>query len=216
MMAISYLITTMFQATGHPKQALTISIFRKATIDIPLMFLFNHLFPLYGLMMVQPIVDTMSVGLAFSLYRNFSKELNKAAREEVREEAIKTQLETSSLSQITTVSDKKEVIAMEYERVFLERRSVRAFAPTPIEEALKAKIRKAILRAPTAGNLMLYSVIEIEDEQLKARLAETCDHQPFIAKAPWVLVFLADYRRIMDYFDHWGVWQWCEKQAVQK
>lgn len=73
MMAISYLITTMFQATGQGKRALTISIFRKTTIDVPLMFLLNKLIPLYGLMMVQPIVDTMSVGLAFALYRDFSK-----------------------------------------------------------------------------------------------------------------------------------------------
>lgn len=73
MMAISYLITTMFQATGQGKRALTISIFRKTTIDVPLMFLLNKLIPLYGLMMVQPIVDTLSVGLAFALYRDFSK-----------------------------------------------------------------------------------------------------------------------------------------------
>ena len=58
MMAISYLITTMFQAMGQGKRALMISVFRKATIDVPLMFLMNRLLPMYGLLWVQPIVDT--------------------------------------------------------------------------------------------------------------------------------------------------------------
>ncbi len=75
MMAISYLITTMFQATGQGKRALAISVFRKTTVDVPLMFLMNRLVPLYGLLMVQPIVDTLSIGLAFALYRDFSKKL---------------------------------------------------------------------------------------------------------------------------------------------
>ncbi len=87
MMAISYLITTMFQAAGQGKRALAISVFRKTTIDVPLMLLMNALFPLYGLMMVQPIVDMLSIGLAFALYHNFSKKL----------EALRTQEEQSGL-----------------------------------------------------------------------------------------------------------------------
>ncbi len=82
MMAISYLITTMFQATGQGKRALTISVFRKTTIDVPLMFLMDRLIPLYGLMTVQPIVDTLSVGLAFALYRDFSKKLDAQTDQE--------------------------------------------------------------------------------------------------------------------------------------
>lgn len=84
MMAISYLITTMFQATGQGKRALAISVFRKTTIDVPLMLLMNTLFPLYGLMTVQPIVDTMSIGLAFALYHHFSKQLEALRIQEER------------------------------------------------------------------------------------------------------------------------------------
>ena len=61
------------------------------------------------------------------------------------------------------------------------------------------------MRAPTAGNLMLYSVLEIDDQVLKDRLAETCDDQPFIAKAPLVLVFVADLQKWMDRFAAAGV-----------
>ena len=105
---------------------------------------------------------------------------------------------------------------MDFETLFLKRKSVRAYEERPVEEELKQSVRAAMLRAPTAGAMMLYSVLEIEDAALKTRLAETCDHQPFIAKAPWVLVFLADYRRIMDYYEHGDVWRWCENTRRQK
>jgi nitroreductase len=81
-----------------------------------------------------------------------------------------------------------------------QRKSIRAYSQRPITPAEKDQILAAALRAPTAGNLMLYSIIEVDDQALKDRLAETCDHQPFIATAPLVLLFLADYQRWFDYF----------------
>jgi FMN reductase (NADPH)/FMN reductase [NAD(P)H] len=84
------------------------------------------------------------------------------------------------------------------------RRSVRAYADQPLTQADKDTILQATLRAPTAGNMMLYSIIEIEDQALKDRLAVTCDNQPFIASAPYVLLFAADYQRWFDLYlyDH--------------
>ncbi len=79
--------------------------------------------------------------------------------------------------------------------------STRAYAPDPITEDEREAVLRAAMRAPTAGNLMLYSIVEIADQRLKDRLAETCDHQPFIARAPWVLLFLADLQKWMDLFD---------------
>ena len=48
---------------------------------------------------------------------------------------------------------------------------------------------------------MLYSIIEIEQQAIKDRLVDTCDHQPFIAKAPYMLLFVADYQRWMDLYE---------------
>ncbi|APV44803.1 FMN reductase (NADPH)/FMN reductase [NAD(P)H] [Dehalogenimonas formicexedens] len=90
-------------------------------------------------------------------------------------------------------------------KVILNRRSVRAYSGRPVTREEKDQILAATLRAPTAGNLMLYSIIEVEDQKLKDRLAVTCDNQPFIARAPYVLLFLADYQRWMDYFQICGV-----------
>ena len=51
---------------------------------------------------------------------------------------------------------------------------------------------------------MLYSILDVTDQALKDKLSETCDHQPFIAKAPMVWVFLADYRRWVRKFQQAG------------
>jgi len=93
------------------------------------------------------------------------------------------------------------------------RKSVRAYEDRPIEEAVKQEILRATFRAPTAGNLMLYSIIEVNEQAAKDTLARTCDNQPFIARAPLVLLFLADYQRWYDYFLLSGVGSWCQRQG---
>lgn len=85
--------------------------------------------------------------------------------------------------------------------IILQRKSIRAYEAMDIAPDIKKSILEATLRAPTAGNLMLYSIIEVNDQLKKDTLAKTCDNQPFIAKAPWVLLFLADYQRWWDYFN---------------
>ncbi|NMA12599.1 MAG: nitroreductase [Chloroflexi bacterium] len=87
----------------------------------------------------------------------------------------------------------------------MKRRSIRKYADRPIEEDAKKAVLDAAFRAPTAGAMMLYSIIEVEDPQKKAQLAESCDHQPFIATAPWLLLFLADYQRWQDGYAHFNV-----------
>jgi len=81
-------------------------------------------------------------------------------------------------------------------KVIYERKSIRAYENRKIPKNIKNKIIKAAMRAPTAGNMMLYSIIEITKQSTKDTLAKTCDNQPFIAKAPLVLLFLADYQRL--------------------
>ena len=80
------------------------------------------------------------------------------------------------------------------------RKSVRAYEPIPVAPEARSAILNAALWAPTAGNMALYTILEITDPALKARLSETCDHQPFIAQAPMVLVFVADYQKWYDAF----------------
>lgn len=78
------------------------------------------------------------------------------------------------------------------------RKSVRAFSDEPISEEEKRYILESAIQAPTAGNMALYSIIDVQDQELKDKLAVLCDHQPFIAKAPLVLIFTIDYQKWYD------------------
>ena len=85
-------------------------------------------------------------------------------------------------------------------RSLYERKSVRVFEDRPVEEAVKRSVLEAALQAPTAGNMALYTILDITDPEKKAALSKSCDNQPFIATAPVVLIFCADYRRWYDVF----------------
>lgn len=75
------------------------------------------------------------------------------------------------------------------------RKSVRVFLEQPVTPAMKEQLLQAAFQAPTAGCQQLYTILDITDPERKARLAELCDHQSFIATAPVVLIFLADCAR---------------------
>ena len=98
--------------------------------------------------------------------------------------------------------------------LLLNRKSVRVYEEKEVSAEAKEEIIAAALRAPTAGNLMLYSIIEVTEQSTKDRLVTTCDNQPFIAKAPFVLLFLADYQRWYDIFQVSGVEQLCEQNGI--
>ena len=73
------------------------------------------------------------------------------------------------------------------------RKSVRVFEEKAIPAGMKQAILEAAAQAPSAGCQQLYTILDITDPALKAALADSCDHQPFIAKAPLVLVFMANF-----------------------
>lgn len=85
-----------------------------------------------------------------------------------------------------------------------ERKSVRAFENKPIPDDVKQEILLAAAQAPTAGNQQLYTILDITDQSIKDRLAVSCDNQPFIAKAPTVLIFCADAQKWYDAYRDCG------------
>ena len=84
-----------------------------------------------------------------------------------------------------------------------ERKSVRVYKDKEIEPEKKQLILESAIQAPTAGNMTLYSIIDIQDQEIKDKLAKSCDNQPFIAKAPLVLIFVADYQKWYDAFKYY-------------
>ena len=100
-------------------------------------------------------------------------------------------------------------------KVIDKRRSLRGYDHREISPEHKKWILHSAFRAPTAGNMMHYSIIEVEDQKLKDKLVETCDNQPMIAKAPLVLLFLADLQRLYDFYEYSGVQNLCKEKELE-
>jgi FMN reductase (NADPH) len=100
-------------------------------------------------------------------------------------------------------------------KIIDRRRSLRGYDPREISPEHKKWILHSAFRAPTAGNMMMYSIIEVADQQMKNKLVKTCDNQPFIAKAPLVLLFLSDMQRWYDLFEYSGVQSLCKERNLE-
>jgi Na+-driven multidrug efflux pump len=73
LMAVGFLVITLFQAAGAGKNATVLSLLRKGVVDIPLIILVSALFPLYGLAYVQPVTEFIAMTVALLMYVRFSK-----------------------------------------------------------------------------------------------------------------------------------------------
>lgn len=84
-----------------------------------------------------------------------------------------------------------------------ERRSIRKYADTPVDDSLLNELAESASRASTTGNMQLYSVIVTRGEEEKKKLSPLHFNQPMIVSAPVVLTFCADYNRFSA---------WCEQR----
>ena len=100
-------------------------------------------------------------------------------------------------------------------RLLNQRASLRVYDKRDISQETLDQILQAMMRAPTAGNQMLYSVIVVRDDATKQKLAQSCDHQAFIATAPVLLIFLADHQRWFDYYQQNDVAGYCDRQGLR-
>ena len=72
-LSIISLIIAFFQATGRGKPALVLSFLRKGPIDIPLMAFMNIVWPMYGIMSVQPMMDIAVASVCVAMYKVMQK-----------------------------------------------------------------------------------------------------------------------------------------------
>ena len=68
LLSILFLYVAIFQAKQKSGRAIFVSLFRKGSLDIPVMILMNMAWPLYGVIFVQPMMDFLSVILVLLLY----------------------------------------------------------------------------------------------------------------------------------------------------
>ncbi len=78
----------------------------------------------------------------------------------------------------------------------LSHRSVRTYANTPLPEGLLDTLMAAAQSASTSSNMQVWSAVAVQDAGRKARLAALAGDQAHVAKAPLLLLFLADLSRL--------------------
>jgi FMN reductase (NADPH) len=79
---------------------------------------------------------------------------------------------------------------------FLEQiRTVRHFSPEPVAPAMIEQALRAGQRAPTASNAQLYSVIQVDDPDLRTQIADAMVTQDFVRRAPLWLLICVDWSR---------------------
>ena len=79
LMAVGFIMITLFQAAGESKPALVLSVLRKGVVDIPLMFLLNMLIPVIGLAFVQPMTELIATLAAAAFYIRFAQRARRSA-----------------------------------------------------------------------------------------------------------------------------------------
>ncbi len=80
MVAVCYPMIIQFQAMRQVKEALVASLIRKGLLDFPLLFIMNALWPLYGCLCVQPIVDLTALVVVIIFYRRIQKKQRVSAQ----------------------------------------------------------------------------------------------------------------------------------------
>ena len=78
-------------------------------------------------------------------------------------------------------------------------RSIRAYKPDPVPEALLQEILAAGVRASSSGNMQTYSIIVTRDRNLKGQLYKPHMEQSMVLDAPVLLTFCADFNRMRQW-----------------
>ncbi len=82
------------------------------------------------------------------------------------------------------------------------RRTIRKYKDKDVSKDLIDRLLETSFRAPTMGNMQLYSVVVTRDVEMKKKLAPAHFNQPMVMEAPVLLTFCADFNRFV---------KWCEE-----
>ena len=94
------------------------------------------------------------------------------------------------------------------------RRSIRAYAPTPVENEKLNQILEAVNRAPSAGNLQAFEVYIVTQTGQRKELAAAALGQNFIAQAPITLIFCTHADRSITKYAQRGEHLYCLQDAT--
>lgn len=73
--ALNFFVITIFQATGKKIQPIVLSMLRKGTVDVPLMFLFDRLIGISGIAWATPVADGIALIVSCAMAIPYLKKL---------------------------------------------------------------------------------------------------------------------------------------------
>ena len=76
-MGVNFVINTTFQAMGKGRQSLLLSISRQGLINIPLLYLMDYWFGLYGIIWTQLLADLLTFAIGFYLFTKLTRKLHE-------------------------------------------------------------------------------------------------------------------------------------------
>lgn len=82
-----------------------------------------------------------------------------------------------------------------------QRRSVRAYEPTPVTPEHLAEILDVVRRAPSAFNVQPWRFVAVESPEVRAQLAAAAYNQPQVTSAPTVIVLYTDVADALEHMD---------------
>lgn len=74
-LTVEFILIAVFQGIGGARQAMILSLFRKGIVDLPFMMVMNIVWPMYGLMLVQPAMEFLGFGIAVILYLRLHRKM---------------------------------------------------------------------------------------------------------------------------------------------
>ncbi len=103
---------------------------------------------------------------------------------------------------------------MDFFKTVEDRRSMRKYADTPVEEEKLHKILEAANKAPSAGNLQGYEIYIVRKLEQRRALVKAAWDQEFLAEAPIVLIFCSNPGRSAVKYGERGATLYCIQDAT--
>lgn len=124
LMIFNFQMSFTFQAMGMGKQSLLLSSMRQGLVNIPLLFIMNHFFGLYGVVWTQLIADSITAGISYYVYHRSYEGLLKKRELHLEEAAADANFEEEFTTESTFEEETtEEALTEETVTGFLETES---------------------------------------------------------------------------------------------
>jgi len=103
---------------------------------------------------------------------------------------------------------------MDFFKTVEDRRSMRKYVDTPVEDDKLHKILETANKAPSAGNLQAYEIFVVRKQEHRQALVRASWDQGFLAEAPVVLIFCTNPARSAEKYNERGIELYCIQDAT--